>query len=226
MDRFQAMLHNNDLSLVVSLPENSWALAKAAMDAGADGLKFHINVEHKASGNHFGHLQTYRDLFQKVREVFTGPIGIVLGDSAEKVREADLDTLEALGFDYYSLYCRHIPLHLTDTDKLKKTFAVSSDFDASLLHSLKDFQFDGIEISAVKSDDYGSPLTLEDLLTYRSFINQVDIPVILPSQKKWIADDVSYLKQIGADVLMLGTVVIGTTESSVYHQVKAFKESI
>ena len=42
------------MDLVVSLPRNDVELATAAANAGANALKVHMNVAHRASGTHFG----------------------------------------------------------------------------------------------------------------------------------------------------------------------------
>lgn len=62
------------LQLFVSLPANDIKLAEAALASGADGLKVHINVGHRASGNRFGTLDSYADMFKDIRSRFIGPL--------------------------------------------------------------------------------------------------------------------------------------------------------
>ena len=84
MTKLKEMIKRNKMSLVISLPENDLSLARAAMEAGADGLKFHINVEHRASRNVFHGLDEYKSMFETLRSEFDGLLGIVLGDSPER----------------------------------------------------------------------------------------------------------------------------------------------
>lgn len=78
MGNFKELLERKPLSLVVSLPENDIALARAAMEEGADALKVHYNVGHRASGNHFGPLDMYAEVFRAIRSEFGGPLGLYL----------------------------------------------------------------------------------------------------------------------------------------------------
>lgn len=75
----QALSGKPGLQLFVSLPANDIKLAEAALTAGADGLKVHINVGHRASGNRFGALDSYAGIFKEIRSRFDGPFGIVPG---------------------------------------------------------------------------------------------------------------------------------------------------
>ena len=56
MNEYLRMLSEKRLTLIMSLPYNDPALCRAAFEAGADVVKVHINVEHRASGTHFGRL--------------------------------------------------------------------------------------------------------------------------------------------------------------------------
>ena len=56
MKKLIDLLKTNKMTLIVSLPENSLELALAAVEGGADALKVHCGVKHKASGVEFGSL--------------------------------------------------------------------------------------------------------------------------------------------------------------------------
>ena len=58
MNPYLKMLENPKMTLIMSLPKNDPALCRAAFEAGADAVKVHINVEHRASGSRFGRLCT------------------------------------------------------------------------------------------------------------------------------------------------------------------------
>lgn len=225
LTRFQEMMEKNKMSLIVSLPENDLSLGRAAIEAGADGLKFHINVEHRASGNIFYGLNEYKSMFATLRDECNGPLGIVLGDSPEKISFDEVRELEDIGFDYFSLYSKDIPLELLKT-KLAKTFAIADGFHIDLLDALDNTIMDGFEISIVKKEDYGLPLTFQDYLAYKSIIDKVAIPTIIPSQKKLIPSDIPYLHDIGVDAVMLGAVVIGKSVKDISKSVKEFRKAI
>ena len=52
--RFVDLMADRKFVLVVSLPSNNLELAKAALEGGADAVKVHCNVWHRASGHTFG----------------------------------------------------------------------------------------------------------------------------------------------------------------------------
>jgi hypothetical protein len=226
MYRFKQWIADHDLSLIVSLPRNSRELAEAAIDAGADGIKFHINVKHRASGNEFGPLQEYEELFTELRSRFNGLLGIVLGDALEKVGKVEVEKLIEIGFDYYSLYTEHVPGFLISETRMAKTFAIAHGYDPLLLEGLASIKMEALEISMVAKEEYGSRLQLEDVLTYAAITQKVGIPTIIPSQRYLVPEDVQPLKEAGISAIMLGAVVTGQTPDSVKRAVHGFKEAM
>lgn len=51
---YTEMLTDNRFSVIAALPRNDLALAEAALEGGAQAVKVHCNVWHRASGNTFG----------------------------------------------------------------------------------------------------------------------------------------------------------------------------
>jgi hypothetical protein len=49
MSKIQQLLATKPMTLVVSLPENDYDLARLAWENGADAIKVHINVFHNAT---------------------------------------------------------------------------------------------------------------------------------------------------------------------------------
>ncbi|GGA92018.1 hypothetical protein [Ornithinibacillus halotolerans] len=223
INRLDELLANPNLPIVVSLPENKLELAEAAIEAGADALKFHIHVNHRASGNVFHGLEEYRDVFTAVREKFDGPIGIVIGDEINKVNEVDLQALKEVGFDYYSLYAKHVTSKLLLQDQLAQTVAVDDQFDPTHAKALEVLNLKALEISIVKGENYGSPLHLEDIVAYINYRKNTDLPLIVPSQKKLVSSDLKVLRDIGMNAVMVGAVTIGKTKESIYQTISEFK---
>ena len=62
--KFKELIEGNKFSLVVSLPSNNLELAKAALDGGAQAVKVHCNVWHRASGHTFGTYAENREFLQ------------------------------------------------------------------------------------------------------------------------------------------------------------------
>ena len=70
-------------ALIASLPGNRLDLAKAAVECGADVVKVHMNVQHRASGLHFGTFEEEKETLQEILSVAKGPCGIVAGNSVQ-----------------------------------------------------------------------------------------------------------------------------------------------
>ncbi|KAA0965494.1 hypothetical protein FQ087_04100 [Sporosarcina sp. ANT_H38] len=216
------MLLCEKMSIIASLPENRIDLAQAAIDAGVDGLKFHINVSHRASGNEFKDVAYYLEMFGEVRRKFSGPIGLVIGDEIEKVLGTNTKQLKELGFNYYSLYAKDIGSKMLLQNDLERTVAVNDKFCIEKVRMIESFNIQAVELSIVKKEDYGSPLNFEDLITYKSYRDNTKLPLIVPSQKNLVPDDMVILQEIGINAVMLGAVTIGSTVESIFEKISRF----
>ena len=218
----QELFNSKSMSIIASLPENRMDLAQAAIDAGADALKFHINVSHRASGNKFENVNSYIEVFNEVRGKFGGPIGIVIGDEIEKVLSVDVKGLKELGFNFFSLYAKDIGSNLLLQDDLEQTVALNTEFSIDKAQYIDSFNYKAVELSIVKKEDYGKPLNFEDIISYKSYRENTKLPIIIPSQKKLVPEDMVVLENIGINAVMLGAVTIGKTAESIYENISKF----
>ncbi len=226
MARLQNILKSRKLTLIVSLPANDSALARAALEEGADGLKVHMNVGHRASGSRFGPLEEYEETFRDIRAQFEGPLGIVPAGSAEEAKPEEIRRLAPLGFDFYSIYAHHLPSYMLHGTGLDRTFAVNEHSDLSLLSPASHYGFAAVEASIVPGAEYGTPLTFADVLKYRRIVELAGIPVLLPSQRKLVPDDVRVLGETGIKAIMLGAIVVGKTEETMRRAVAGIRNAI
>lgn len=224
--QLQAMLDQKPMSLIVSLPGNDLALARAAWEEGADALKVHYNVGHRASGNHFGPLDEYTEVFRTIRSQFGGPFGVVPSGSIEGTRREDVERLAGMGFDFYSIYAHHLPSMMLSDLGLESTFAINDEYDASLVASAAHFGFTALEASIVPGKEYGTPLCFTDVLRYRQLVLQAGVPVLVPSQRKLVPEDVPVLHHSGIKAIMLGAMVTGKTEDELRRAVSSFRNAI
>lgn len=215
-----------ELSLVVSLPANDAALAKAALEEGADGLKVHYNVGHRASGNHFGPLDEYIEIFREIRKQFDGPLGVVPSGSVEGARREDIGRLAELGFDFFSIYAHHLPSFMLGELGMDRTFAINEQYDLSIVKSARYYGFTALEASIIPGTEYGTPLCFADVLKYRYLVEQAQVPVMVPSQRKLIPEDVEPLRDTGVKAIMLGAIVTGKTEQQLRKAVSGFRNAI
>ncbi|NUU76164.1 hypothetical protein [Paenibacillus xylanilyticus] len=224
MGQLMEALNGQRMLLVVSLPANNAALAQAAIEEGADALKVHYNVGHRASGNHFGPLDEYIDTFREIRSQFTGPLGVVPSGSIDGTRQEDVGKLSGLGFDFYSIYAHHLPSFMLGELGLDKTFAINEHYDPSLIREAAHYGFTALEASIVP--EYGTPLSFSDVLRYRRLVMQAQLPVLIPSQRRLVQEDVRVLHDTGIKAIMLGAVVTGKTEEELRKAVNGFRNAM
>ncbi|RFB17486.1 hypothetical protein DZB84_09830 [Bacillus sp. HNG] len=214
------------MTLIVSLPENRLDLARVAVRAGVDVIKMHVNVDHRASGNHFEEVDSYSEVFRSIKDEFSGPLGIVPGGSFEDIKQTEMEKLINLGFSFYSIYAHHKPSWMLGLDQIEKTFAITSDYQIENIGNVKQFGITALEASIVRGEEYGTPLTFKDVLAYYKLVQSVDVPVLVPSQRKLVPHDLPVLYQAGVKAVMLGAIVTGHTEDSLEKAISIFREGI
>ncbi|MEH7009441.1 hypothetical protein V7087_01255 [Neobacillus niacini] len=219
-------LTENKMTLIVSLPENRFDLAKAAIQTGVDAVKLHVNVNHRASGNVFDSVESYVEVFRSIRDEFSGPLGIVPGGSFEDIKHSEMELLIARGFNFYSIYAHDKPSWMLGLDKIEKTFAISSDYSLDTIGNVKHLGVTALEASIIRGEEYGTPLTFKDVLAYNWLVHHVDVPVLVPSQRKLVPSDIPLLAKAGVKAVMLGAIVIGHTEESIQHAIISFRKAI
>ncbi len=219
-------LKEKKMTLIVSLPKNNLDLAKAALSEGADAVKMHVNVNHRASGNKFHSTETYFEEFQQIRAEYSGPLGIVPGGSFTDIRRSEMSLLTKIGFDFFSIYAHHMPNWMMQLPDIEKTFAITSDYSFEKLGNVKGLGITALEASIVPSEEYGTPLTFQDILSYKSLVEKVDVPVLIPSQRKLVEDDISMLSKAGVKGVMLGAIVVGHSAESIKKAVSQFRSAI
>lgn len=213
-------------TLVMSLPQNDPALAKAAVEGGADVVKVHINVEHRASKTLFKSLkEEYVNLKEILKICEDRPCGIVVGGSIDYPEE-DLSGVCEMGFDFISLYAHHARPEVLNFGNIAKMIAVDYTYDSQMISTLGGLGADVLEASVVRPGEYGLPLSMGDLMKYRAIIGSTSLPVIIPSQKCIKPSHAGRLREIGAGGVMIGAVVTGKSRDSIYESVREFRKNI
>lgn len=220
------LLEEKKMTLIVSLPENNLELAKAALSEGADAVKMHVNVDHRASGNKFLSTEAYMEEFHQIRAEYSGPLGIVPGGSFKDIQQSEMDLLTQLGFDYFSIYANHMPSWMMKLSTIEKTFAIPANYSHDTLGLVNKLGITALEASIIPGEEYGSPLTFQDILTYGSLVDKMDVPVLIPSQRSLVEDDLSLLHQVGVKGVMLGAIVVGQTVESIKEKVSSFRNAM
>lgn len=218
------LFETKKLVLIMSLPRNDPALCQAAFDAGADAVKVHINVDHRASGTHFGRLEEERPVLETMLAHRTGPMGLVLGGSLEAVA-LDAPAVHELPFSFYSVYAHHLPAWGIGSS-VPLMAACDGSYSLEEIRAMPACGTDVLEASVIPGAEYGQPLSQRDLLKYRMIAGSVDVPVVVPTQRAIRPEDVAALLRTGVKGLMIGAVVTGRDEASIRRAVGAFRNAI
>ena len=224
MNDYLSLFETRKLVLIMSLPKNDPALCRAAFEAGADAVKVHINVEHRASGTHFGRLAEERPVLETMLEHRTGPMGLVLGGGLEAAA-SDAMEVSYLPFSFHSVYAHHMPAWAVGCG-VPLMAACDGSYALDEIRAMPECGTDVLEASIVPGTEYGQPLSQRDLLKYRVIARNVSVPVVVPTQRAIRTEDVPALIRTGVRGLMIGAVVTGKEESSIARAVAAFRRAI
>lgn len=225
MNQLRSRLDEHSWTLLVSLPKNDPALARAALRAGARGLKVHINVEHFASGTHFGTLEEERAALTEIcglAKQHGANVGIVPGASGNFASEADFAELAQIGIDYFDAYPSDAPAWTLTQTHLDVMLAAYHGCNFEEFATLEEMGMELCEASILPHEEYGKPLTALDLARYSYLDELLSVPIIVPSQKKVVPADIPALQKTGARGLLIGAIVTGREESTLEAAVRAF----
>ena len=228
MGDFLKLMNSPKMTLVVSLPQNNLKFAEAAIQGGADALKVHINVSHKASGNSFGNIDEEMANFKPILSLCKEnniPIGIVAGGDDNIPMEELTKSIEA-GFTFTSLYDKHMNPMVLKEKGLYKMVAITNEYDLEWVKAYDSLPIDVLECSIMDPDTYGNPLTVREILQYQSVRNATKKPILIPTQRAITPEQVEVLWEMGLNGIMIGAVVTGNESNSVYETTKKFREVI
>ena len=218
------LLNTRSMTLIVSLPRNDADLSRAAFDAGADAVKVHCNIMHRASGSGFGSLSAYAEIFEQILSEAKGPVGLVPGAALEDVQR-DMPEAARLPFDFFSVYAQHAPTSLLAKRDMLMLALGHGDGpeDARMLAGL---QVPMLEASVIAADGYGAPLSAKDVAIYYGLFTASPVPICGTTQRSIAPEDLPYLYHAGIKGIMIGAIVTGTEQSSIVRSVAAFRNAI
>ena len=218
-------LNKNVLTLIVSLPENSAELAKTAEKAGADALKVHINVKHKASETKFGTFEEEKSKLSEIVKAVKIPVGIVPGEETCATEE-EMENLRRMGFDFFDMYLRVMPSYMLQLKGMAKVVAIDEKYTVDKIFGLRRLGADALEAAIVPESGYGKELTVGDLQHYITLAISTEIPVIVPSQRAVKVSEVPIIHDTGVKGLMIGAIITGTIPKSIAETTAAFRVAV
>lgn len=226
---FKEMILRNKFSLLVSLPSNDLELAKAALAGGADAIKVHCNVWHRASGHTFGSYGENKEFIrQLIRLCGDVPVGLMPGTSEAFITETERRELEEMGLSYVSAYSHHLPCFMMESRKLTNAVAIDLTYSNSTLDAVRDSDIEVLEASIVPGEDYGKDLYYADILRYSDIAVKSGKPCVVPTQKNIKPGEVKHLYRAGCKAIMIGAVVLGQepTPEELRTVTRAFRDAV
>lgn len=215
--RLTKALREGEFPIIVSLARHDLDLARAAIDAGAFAIKVHLNAYHRATGTTFGSFAEERPFFEDLATL--GVPLLVMAGQERVPSPQEMDALADLGFEGFNIYVSDMQQHLLQS-KLRPIPALGEASTDEDLTKILDIPGAMMEASVASFADYGKPLDGTDLDRYRTIASKAGIPVIAPSQKKFVPDDMPKLRDAGIAAPLLGVIVTGTTPESMRAAVK------
>lgn len=207
---FKEMIQSNKFSLVVSLPENSLELANAALLGGAQAIKVHANVWHRASGHTFGTYEQNKTFLKELVALCKDvPVGLVPGGEDAFISKEERLELEEMGLSFFSSYVHHLPCYMMESTVLSKMAAIDYTYNQNTLDAVKLSGIDVLECSIQPGELYGTPLNVADLLRYTDISAKAGKPTLIPTQKNIKPEEVRHLLQAGCKAIMIGAIVMG-----------------
>lgn len=221
------ILNEKEISLIVSLPENNVELAKAALLAGADVLKIHINVEHRASKTRFGSLTEELEVIKKIVSLcneYDKPIGIVAGGH-DKIAMKEIEGIMNEGFSFISLYDKHMNPLIFNKD-IYRMVAIDNNYKLEYVKAYDELPIDVLECSIMDPETYGDELTVREILQYQSIRSTTSKPMVIPTQRNITPEQVLILQEMGINAIMIGAIVTGKTKDSIYESTLKYRNMI
>lgn len=221
MDAPDSPLNRRGL-LIVSLPRNDSALARAAVDGGADLLKVHVNVRHQAAGTVFGSLREEMDRLDAILAVGK-PTGLVPGEE-EMVTQEEVPLLHR--FAFLDAYLTHLPLYLYAAG-VPVVPAIPHDYPPEALPFLRRLPGEWAEAALVPPDGYGRPPVAGDLVALERVGDLSGRRLIVPTQRRIHPDDLGrYFELPAVWAVMIGAIVTGVGAASIEKTTRAFRQGL
>ena len=211
-----------ELPVLVSLGRHDIELAKAAVDAGAFGLKFHLNAYHRASGNSFGSFAEEQPFIEQLARLGK-PMLVMSGQETQPSLE-ELNRLADYGVEGWNIYLKHVQPHMYAA-RLRPILALDSESTAADIATIAAIPNAMLEASVTTFADYGKPLDAADLDRYREIVTQSGLPVIAPSQKRFTPEDMPNLRRAGIGAILLGSIVTGLEPASLLAAIRPIVEA-
>jgi hypothetical protein len=229
VSRLLEELRSEKPCLIASLINNSIESAKAAIEAGADGLKLHLNFDHRPSGARTGSFEEEQEQLLSILELSEVPVGIVPRPGFVS-NPAEIERYRDLRFDFVDFYGRNVSPSVLAVKGISKWIAAELHYSPAMISELATMhQIDVIEGAFLTNGEYGQRLSVEDIVRLKIIADMVkrhDKPFVLPTDRRLFPEDVPSLIEAGVSNLMIGVAVTGVEPKGIFEGISAFRTAL
>ncbi|MEO6906488.1 MAG: hypothetical protein ABI210_01230, partial [Abditibacteriaceae bacterium] len=152
-------------------------------------------------------------------------VGVVPG-GAPFASEAEFAELAQIGIDYFDAYAADAPAWTLTQNHLDKMLAAHHGASMEFVKSLQVLGMQICEASILPHEQYGQPLRVLDVAAYQQICQTLEVPVIVPTQKKILPTEIKILRESGVKALLIGAVVTGDQADSIERATHEFVSRI
>jgi len=204
-------LKKNKFSIILSPFNSDPKLLNILIKNNINIIKFHINITHPVSNYKFKSWEEEKEnIIDILLENPNITVGLVPGHIKEELEEINHIELNTY-VDFIDIFIDSFTTYYLGIPKgIEKVVATNRVLNKEELEILDFLKITAIEASIVDKSQYGSKLTLEDILNYSKLANNSPIPILISTQKLIEPKDIRILYEIGAKGIVLGGISLTT----------------
>jgi hypothetical protein len=208
----EVVAHSNNYSIIADLPKNSTALAVQAEQAGVDGILLNIDGEEGSRSGNFGSYDLHDTYINDVISTVSVPCGILIG-GARTLTEEYWERVMSSQFGFVEMYAHQMPLFVLADSRVKKVAAISTGYILEQVREISQMEgIEAIDAATVPPPARGSPFSVLDYATVAVVTSLSSKPVLLRTQKKLTAADITKVLGLGVKGLVVDPCILSGTE--------------
>ena len=201
-------------TLIASLPKNSTSLATQAVDGGADAVMLNIEGDEGSSPNHFGSYDLHDAYINDVISTVSVPCGLFIG-GARLLTEEYWERIMSSAFSFVEMYAHQMPTFVLSDDRIKKVSAIATGYILEQVRQLSEMEgIEAIDVATVPHQYRGAPFSVLDYATLGVIANLSSKPILLRTQKRLTAKDVTNVVGIGVKGLVVDPCILSGTDEA------------
>ncbi len=174
----------------------------------------------------FAGLEIEEESIRDSLSVLKIPAGISIGDTRTLLQE-DWETISAIGFSFVNMFAHHLPTFVWNDLRFAKLVSIGPGYILEQVKALSEFDsVSGIVAALTPSQGSGLPFTMLDGTTLKLVTRLSTKPVYVPTQRYIQPSDVSLLKSLGSNGLLISSTVYGDSVTSCKEKILQYRAQL